>query len=162
MPRVCLVCSHPDKNLIDRALVRGEVLRTLAALYRLSEDSLARHKADHLPVTLVKAHEEEDVRRAIDHIAQLKVINRTTIAILREAREQRDPDTALKAIDRIQRQIELQAKLIGELDERPQVNVLVSSDWLRLRTALLEVLQAYPEVRLAVAQQLAALEGATA
>jgi hypothetical protein len=80
------------------------------------------------------------------------------VAILHEARQAGNAETALKAIDRVQRQIELQAKLLGELDERPQVNVLVSSEWISIRTTLLAALGPYPEARAAVATQLMALD----
>lgn len=60
------------------------------------------------------------------------------------------PDTALKAIDRIHKQIEL----LGELDDRPQVNVLVMPEWLQLRGAILHALAPYPEARAAVAAHL--------
>ncbi len=156
MSRACTVCTHSDRRTIDAALARGDVMRQLAALNRVSEDALARHKTDHLPVALVKAQEQEDVRNAIDVVQQLKAINGATLAILHEARQQRDPDTALKAIDRIQRQIELQAKLLGDLDERPVVNVLISPEWLELRTVIVGALEPHPEARDAVVR---ALEG---
>ena len=54
----------------------------------------------------------------------------------------------------MQKQIELQAKLIGELDDRPQVNLLVAPQWLELRVQILAALQPYPEARLAVAEAL--------
>jgi hypothetical protein len=61
---------------------------------------------------------------------------------------------------RVQRQIELQAKLLGDLDERPVINVLVSSEWVAVRTVLLEALSPYPDARAAVASRLVALEDA--
>ena len=59
----------------------------------------------------------------LDVVAQLRTINTITLHVLKEARDAKDHDISLKAIDRVQRQIELQAKLLGELDERPQVNL---------------------------------------
>ncbi len=64
----------------------------------------------------------------------------------------------MKAIDRIHRQIELQAKLIGELDERPQVNVLLAPERMSFQHTLLLVLGRYPEARQAVIAELIALE----
>ena len=51
----------------------------------------------------------------------------------------------------MQKQIELQAKLIGELDDRPQVNLLLAPQWLELQVQILAALQPYPEAHLAVA-----------
>ena len=49
-------------------------------------------------------------------------------------------------------------KLAGELDERPVVNVLLSPQWVTIRTTMLEALWAYPEARAAVAESLMRLE----
>ena len=71
-----------------------------------------------------------------------------------------DPrELVLKTVARLQPQIELLAKLIGKLDERPQVNILVNPQWIAARTAMMEVLAPYPQARVAVAQRLDQLEG---
>jgi hypothetical protein len=107
---------------------------------------------------MVKAQESEDVAHAIDVVRQFKAINGASLQILNEARQTGNGELVLKAVDRVQRQIELQAKLLGELDDRPQVNVLLAPEWLTVRTALLGALGPYPEARAAVAAQLLALE----
>lgn len=159
MPRQCLVCQHEQRAAIDRDLAAGKPLRDLSALFRVSEDSLARHRDSHLPQAVVKAQAQEDVRQALDVVAQLKAINGVTMQILHEARQQRNPDVALRAVDRIQKQIELQAKLLGELDERPVVNILVSDEWLRVRAIILQAISPYPEARQAVVLALSASVG---
>jgi len=159
MPQVCTVCTHAERRAIDRELVTGHLVnRRIASQHHLVETSIRRHAANHLPAALVKAAEAEDVRHALDVLGQLKAINGASLAILSEARQQRDPATALRAIDRIQRQIELQAKLLGELDDRPQVTLLVMPEWVTVRGALLEALLPFPEARAAAAQRLVALE----
>jgi hypothetical protein len=139
--------------------VAGVSVRDLSSRYgTLGRMALQRHKDNHLPQTLVKAHEEEDVRHALDVVKQLKAINGAAITILRDARAQGDSDVALKAIDRIHRQIELQAKLLGELDDRPQVNVLISPEWQALRGAILAALAPFPDARVAVANRISQME----
>ena len=159
MPRVCTVCSHLDRPAIDTAMINHRPFHAIARQFGLKKDALLRHYDSHLPETLAKAAEQEDVRRAIDHVAQLKAINSATLGILRDARQVGDHDLALRAIDRVQKQIELQAKLIGELDDRPQVNLLVAPQWLELRVQILAALQPYPEARLAVAEALSGHAG---
>jgi hypothetical protein len=158
MPRACTICTHPARAAIDKALAGGATMRELAAKYRVSPDAMERHSAAHLPARIVKAQEAEDVRQALDVVAQLKAINGASLQILSAARAAGDADTALKAIDRIYRQIELQAKLLGELDERPQVNVVLTPEWLAVRHALLMALGPYADARLAVVGALAQLE----
>jgi hypothetical protein len=177
MPRICSSCMHPQREAIDKALVAGTPLPRITALYReTSEDALFRHKAAHLPAMLAQAQqdrqrahaadlagqataqEEQERVHAIDIAKQLKAINAAALRVLNEALGIGDRDVALRAIDRVHRQLELQAKLLGELDERPQVNVLVSSEWQNVRATLLAALGPYPEARVAVAAQLMALE----
>ena len=159
MPQACTICTHAERRAIDKELVAGHLAnRRIATQRTLSEASVRRHAATHLPAHLVKAAEADDVRHALDVVQQLKAINGASLAILSDARRTGNADTALKAIDRIQRQIELQAKLLGELDERPQVNVLVAPEWLQVRATLLEALRAYPEARTTVSERLLPLE----
>jgi hypothetical protein len=135
-------------------------MRQLAALYRVSEDALARHKAAHLPQMMVRAYEEGDVRHAIDIFQQLQAINAATFDILLNALQAGDHNLTLKAIDRVHRQIELQARLLGELaGEATQVNLLLAPQWVIVRSALLDALSPFPEARVAVAERLATLEG---
>ena len=158
----CTICRHPDRPAIDRALVAGESFRHVAERFGTSATAAFRHKGDHLPAAMVKAHEAEDIGHAIDVVAQLKAINAATLAVLADARRAGDGDLALKAVDRVQRQLELQAKLIGQLDERPVVNVLVAQEWLSIRAVLIDALGAYPDARQAVAASLLRLEGTRA
>lgn len=145
MPRSCTLCEHPKRPEIDRALVGETSNLSVSSLFGVSESAVRRHKANHLPAKLVMAHQEEDVREALDVVRQLKAINATSLHILKEARDQGKLSTALQAIDRIQRQIELQAKLLGELDERPVVNLNVSPEWLELRAVIVGALQPHPD-----------------
>ena len=159
MPRHCSVCAHPERPAIDHALVAGDAAQHISARYcSLSRPAIQRHKAEHLPQTMVKAKQSEDVGHAIDVVRQLKAINGASLQILNDARQTGNGELVLKAVDRVQRQIELQAKLLGELDDRPHVNVLLAPEWVTVRATLLAALGPYPEARAAVAAELLALE----
>ena len=74
-----------------------------------------------------------------------------------------DPrELVLKTAQQLTGQTQLLAKLLGQLDERPQVNVLMAPEWLQVRAALLMALAPHPEARRAVAAALVTLEGAPA
>ncbi len=158
MPRVCLVCSHPDRAAIDRAMVRGEVLLRLGALYRLSKDSLTKHKAPHPPEGLTKARVIEEETHADSLLAQLLTLRDQASELYELARSKGDVRTALAGIREIRSTLELLAEVAGRLDRRPQVNLLVSPEWLLVRSTLLDALRGYPEARLAVVECLLALE----
>jgi hypothetical protein len=127
---------HPERAALDKALVDGQPYRYIAKHFGTSVAALQRHKEYHLRDLLaaakqrqaaheatlgatVQEQEAAKVEQAIDIVKQLKAINAASVAILHEARQAGDAHTALKAIDWVQRQIELQARLLGELDERP-------------------------------------------
>jgi hypothetical protein len=156
MPRSCNVCSHPDREAIDEALVGGTALSELAAIYRVSDDSLGRHKANHLPAKLVMAHAAEEVAQADTLLGQVRDLQERALAILDKAEEAGELRTALGAIREARGNLELLAKLLGELSDQPQVNVLISPEWLQLRAVIVTALEPHPEARGAV---LRALEG---
>lgn len=154
MPRTCTVCTHAEAHAINKAIVGGGNLREIAALYRVSEDALARHRGAHIPVALAKAQEATEVRQALDVLQQLKYINAAALTVLKDARAAGEGDLVLKAVDRVMRQIELQAKLLGDLDERPVV-LVASPEWLALRGRLVAALRPYPAAGAALAEVLA-------
>lgn len=74
-----------------------------------------------------------------------------------------DPrELVLKTAQQLTGQTQLLAKLLGQLDERPQVNVLMAPEWLQVRAALLTALVPYAEARQAVAAALVSIEAAPA
>ena len=164
MPRVCSICVHPKRKDIDRALTeRSASNRRIATQYGVNESAIRGHKTNHLKDRLLKAAERDeqaDIRNALDVVGQLRAINGASLTILKEARATKDGDLALKAIDRIHRQIELQAKLIGELQQEGTTNIIVNNpEWVQIRTALMVALTPFPDAAQAVAGTLVSLEG---
>ncbi len=156
MSRTCTVCGHPQRHAIEKLIVGGTANRRIATQFQLSEAAVRRHAAEHLPVALVKAQEAEDSAHALDVVKQLRHINAAALTVLRDAKAAGDGELMLRAIDRVHKQVELQAKLLGDLDERPVVNVLVSPEWHALRGTMLRALEPFPAARLAVAAALQA------
>ena len=154
MPRSCTVCTHEARAEIERALVAGEAFRHIAARFDTSTGALQRHKADHLPVKLVKAQEAEEVAHADDLLKQVRDLQGRALAILDKADEAGELRTALAAIREARGNLELLAKLLGELDERPVVNLTVSPEWLELRAVIVGALEPHPLARGAVLRAL--------
>lgn len=150
MPRTCTVCAHPQRDAIDLALLAGEPYRHIAARWKLSTGALQRHR-DHLPGTLAKAHEAAEAVSAGTLLDRLKELNLETRDILKETREGKNHDLALKAIARVEKQLELEAKLIGELRDGPTVNIYAAPEWVALRAVVLQALAPYPDAARAVA-----------
>lgn len=154
MARTCTVCAHPNRETVDRALVEGVSFPTLVAEYRVSKDALSRHRANHLPATLAKSQDAQEVAEADDLLAQVQNLQSRTLSILEAAESTSQHRTALSAIREARSNLELLAKLVGELDDSPTVNIALSAEWIQIRTVLLEVLTPYPQARAAVAVEL--------
>src|SRR5205809_369904 len=113
MPRVCNVCSHPDRAAINRLLVAGSgTLRTIADEFGFSRSSLRRHFKHHVPAvlrvgaSLSSANEAVElqavaVRREAepaDLLAQLRSLFEESQRVLADAREAGDPRVVLLAV----------------------------------------------------------------
>jgi hypothetical protein len=136
MPRRCTVCDHPERYSIDEALVSSGPYRSVAKRFGLSESAVYRHKTEHLPAHLLKAKEVEEVARADDLLEQVRHLQAHPLDILKRAEKTGDLRTALAAISQARGNLELLGKLAGELDERPQVNLNVSPQWLELKAVI--------------------------
>ena len=156
MPRSCTICEHPDREAIDRALVGDASNLSVSSLFGVSESAVRRHKANHLPAKLVMAQAAEEVAQADDLLQQVRDLQDRALAILGKAEAAGDLRTALGAIREARGNLELLAKLLGELDERPVVNLDVSPEWLELRAVIVASLEPYSDARGAV---LRALDG---
>ncbi len=153
MPRPCTVCTHPERQAIDKALVSGKSASETSALFRVSPDAVQRHKA-HIGPRLVKAQEAREVAEATDLLGEVRSLRKKAYAILLKAEAAGDYRTALAGIREARACLELLAELEGELNRRPQVNVLVTPEWVALRARIVAALVPYPEARLALAAAL--------
>ena len=140
MPRRCTVCDHPERHSIDEALVTGAPYRSVAKRFELSESAVYRHKTEHLPAHLLKAKEVAEVAQADDLLDQVRNLQAHALDILGRAEKAGDLRTALAAISQTRGNVELLGKHAGELDERPVVNVLLSPQWVMIRTTMLKAL----------------------
>jgi signal transduction histidine kinase len=156
VPRSCTVCTHDENHAINVALVHREPYRSIAKRFGVSAAAVQRHSQDHIPQLLVKASEAREAADADELLAQVQDLQARTLAILDAAETSHEHRTGLSAIREARGNLELLAKLLGELDERPQVNVLVNPQWLELRAVVVNALGPHPQAREAV---LRALEG---
>lgn len=143
--RPCTVCQHAEAHPINIAIVQGESNRSVARSYGFSEQAVRRHRRQHLPELLVKAKEAVDVHQALDVVQQLKAINGASLSILKEARDARESGMALRAVDRVHRQIELQARLLGDIKEGPAVDIHLHPEYLKLEAVIISTLENYPD-----------------
>jgi len=151
MSRNCTICAHSQRPEINAALISNEPIRKIAARLAISPSALQRHKATHLPATLVKAVAAAEEVEASTLLERLTTLHRETVEILKEARADGSKALALQAIARAEKQLELEGRLLGELNDAPSVNIVMSPEWIAIRTAIYWALQPYPDAWRAVA-----------
>ncbi len=156
MPRKCTICHHDDREAIDAALVTREPFRHIAAQHGVSTSALVRHSDDHIPAELTKAQEAADAARADSLLAQVVDLRDKALGVLTKAESSDDLRAAIAAIREARGCVELLAKLAGELQNAPTINLVLSAEWITDQAAILTALQPHPDARLAVAAALAA------
>lgn len=149
MPRACSICTHPEKEAINAALIASETYRKIADRYGPSPQALMRHK-EHLPVTLTKAAAAKETAFADDLLEQVKQLRNKAVNILAMAEKSGDLRTALMGIREARACIELLLEVEGRL-QRGSVNILIAPEWLEIRTVVLQALAPYPDARAALA-----------
>lgn len=166
MPRVCTVCGHEKRAEIDAALASGEAKRRIATQFSIDESSLRRHAASHLPATVIAAQDQAEIERAdsllkasnktaADLLDQVETLQKVAQNILAKAYQGETYRVALQAIREARECLRLQGELLGELDRRPQIGIVIASpEWQAVRVTILTALAPYPEARQAVAKAL--------
>ena len=150
MPRSCTVCSHDLRHVINTELVRGGGNRRIAAEYGLSESSVRRHRADHIPELLARASEAVEAAHADDLLEEVRGLQRRAYAVLGAAEQAQEYRVALAAIREARSNLELLARLVGQLDSTLNVNLSVNSEWIELRALIVGALEPHPDARTAV------------
>lgn len=164
--------DHDDAHALDvmeelqRCFQRVNLLFDACDRYLRDPDDPTRYdvgpRSEDVMVTYTEPGEDgKPVRRKARLSTLLAQVEQGTGGIVVDRAETKvaDPrELVLKAAAQLTTQVQLLAKLLGQLDERPQVNVLMAHEWLQVRAALLTALAAHPEARQAVTTALMALD----
>lgn len=122
MTRTCTICAHPKRPEIDLALAKGVHIAKVAKDFAVSYNALYRHRVNsHVIKALIEAKQGAvEIEHPDDLVGQLKSLQMTTLGVLRDARDSGDGRLALTAVSVAAKNIELMARLEGELIERIQ------------------------------------------
>ena len=163
MARACTVCESPDRVAIDEGLVSGRSASSLAGTYGLGARAIGRHKSVHLSRALAAI---EAKRQGTEERRAEKLTDRLEALILKieDLVETSHRDGAagqmLAAARELRACWELQAKLTGELTERPTVtvNLLSSPEVNMIFVAMDRALGPWPDAKIALAASLKAID----
>jgi hypothetical protein len=103
---------------------------------------------------MAQAQAAADSTRADGLLLQVEALKAKALGLLEAAEKAGDLRTALTGIKEARGCLELLAKLLGELDESPKVQIALSAEWVELRQTIFLALEPYPEARAHLAEVL--------
>ncbi len=106
----CTVCNHPSRPEIDRALIDGLPLRTLAATHGLSASALCRH-TKHLRHQLVLQQRQADQSQASAFLEKLALLEVRLDRLFRKAEESHSLHVSLGCLQESIRVLSLREKV---------------------------------------------------
>ena len=152
----CSVCSREDADQINAALVAGESYSRIIERHKpLTAMSVSRHKNNHLTPDLV-AYTGTTGREGTT-AERVETLYLRAEKVLSAAEASKQGPLALSSIRELRAIVELIARLSGDLDDRPTMqvlNVTTSPEWTDVRHRILSALAPFPQARIAVAQAL--------
>ena len=120
--RTCTVCQHPELRAITADLMARVPYRTIERRYSVSRSAIDRHVTQHVSKALRQLAAAEKLADAATVaepvLGEMRKLNSRALRILADAETSADRTTALHAIRECRRNLELIAKLTGELDPR--------------------------------------------
>lgn len=150
----CKVCSHPDRAAIEAAITGGLSNTQAGIRWGMSKDSVRRHKDAHLSPALRAVAAGRESAGAVKALDRLEALYAKASRVLDAAEAEGKASLSLAAIRELRGIVELLARVTGELDERPTVqvlNVAATPEWDALRGLVLAALRPYPDAGRAVA-----------
>lgn len=173
---VCTICAHPRRHQLEIGLVHRVPLEALARRFQCSPHALHRHRHNHLsPATaaaILAAQRPTTVdlealqRSESEGLLSQLLAQRARLAQHSELALELGNSAAAVAAERaITANLELVAKLLGQLIQHHEVrstSILISADYLQLRSTLLQALRPYPAAAEAVGAALHQLEAKAA
>lgn len=168
----CTVCASEFRHQVEIGLTMGTPCAALAARFDLSPSAIWRHGQNHLSpaqrAALLAQQKPTDVdldalreREGEGLLAGLVAQRARLLAKADTAMELGDVKGSVSAENAIQSNYALVARLLGQLVQHHSVthtNLLISPDYIKLRSTLVDALRPFPDAARAVAEALHRLE----
>ena len=86
MPRICTICRHPERQVIEADLTAGITYRDVALRHNVSRHALWRHRANHISLnTVTELATAAKIAALLDQAATANTWSATLLTI-RDAR----------------------------------------------------------------------------
>jgi hypothetical protein len=152
MGRHCTVCYHPERAKIDAATLGGKITRpAIARQWGVSVGAQQRHRP-HLAARIQREQELAD-RSLSSPLEQMQALHVRTLQAL-DRLEHKKAHTFLFAVREARANVELIARLLGELQDGVNLNIMQSPEVLTLVATVTRALEPYPEAVVAALRAL--------
>ena len=151
---VCTICSHKNRDEIEKAILDGQSQRLIASQFNVNYKAVQRHIKNHLPPKLAKSKEAKEVTQADSLMSDLYHLRHESLVILDEAKGCGDLRSALASIDQLRKIVETLFDVRIEIEKSVVFRPDLDPAWTKIKLAMFDALEQYPEARLAVSQKL--------
>jgi 3-dehydroquinate synthase class II len=158
MPKTCSICTHEERREIDNALLSRTAYRDITRRFGPSKDALSRHANTCIPEQLALVYKADNLAAGDNLRAELESEKQEIRDLRDKAKDSDDVRTALYACDKALKALELEAKALQLIKTQPEVNLVFSSEWMELRTVIVQALEPFDEAKAAVVQALTEAE----
>jgi AcrR family transcriptional regulator len=153
----CAVCNHPEREVFEKDLTlerttAADVARSIGC----NRSTVTRHLKNHLLPELRQSYQAnaEPELKHLDVLSEMRELYGRMKGHLADAEQAKDWQAIRGFHAEARKDLELLAKLLGELQQEGTINVTVSPEWLSIRAVILTAISPYPEAAQAVRRAL--------
>src|SRR5215211_3327345 len=151
----CTICNHPKRDEINRALINNSGSgREIAGRFDLKKSSVDRHRRNHLRPHLAQLIAEDPELAELNPLAEIKALYYRVRHLLDKAEDANDLPAFRAFHAEARKDLEVLAKIVGDIDERPQIYISPM-----VQEVIVQALLPFPEARREVSRRLKVLEG---
>lgn len=128
MPNICQICQHKDRLEIDREIVQGTSLATIAKKYEVEYYSLYPHSKNHISRQLAQVAEKKLLIENEGLLDLIKSIITRAEDIFSRNYEKKNDNLALKALDSQRNTIQLLSNISAQLHAAKIAEIQLQKD----------------------------------
>jgi hypothetical protein len=152
----CKFCNYRDAAILEGQIATKQITQVQAStIIGCNKSTVSRHMSNCVPKKIAEcmrpAPAKEETLNVVD---VLTTSHSKTLKILDDSLAEGDRKTALMALQTEIRQLTLNAKLTGQLNEAPQVRLLMHPEFVKLKQILIKTLEPFPDARLKLSEAL--------
>lgn len=152
----CTFCNYRDAAILEGKIATKQITQAQAAkIIGCNKSTVSRHMGNCVPKKIAEWMRPEPAKEETLNVVNALITSHAkTVEILEDSLAEGDRKTALMALQTEIRQLELTAKLTGQLNEAPQMNILMHPEFMKLKQIMIKTLEPFPDARLKLSEAL--------